>query len=153
MGDGIEKIACYAAGLVAVVAGLAGCSAPGGPYLEAQGSDLATVRAASQEGGASSRTAPDTRIVQVDGRRVPGYLPKGLTIAGGIRYIGVETSAGGASLRQCVMLLAKSGQRYLIRVAGPERDWAVSIVNEEMGGEQVQPVKVTRTQRSCPDSQ
>jgi hypothetical protein len=138
--------------LVIAAVGLAGCSATGMPYLEAQGSDLATVRTVSQEGSAAARKEPDTRILQVDGKRVPGYLPKGLTIAGGIRYIGVETSAGGASLRQCVMLLAKSGQRYVIRVAGPERGWAVSIVNEEMGGEDVAPVKVTRTQRSCPDS-
>ena len=149
MSDEIERVATrkIASGYLALAGSLAifvsaGCSAPGMPYVEAQGSDLANVRVASQ----------DTRILQVDGMRVPQYLPKGLTIAGGIRYIGVETSAGGTSLRQCVMLLAKSGQRYLVRVAGPERDWAVSIANEEMGGEDVAPVKVTRTQRSCPDS-
>ena len=140
------------AGSLAILAALAGCASSGMPYMEAQGSDLATVRVASQEGSAAARKDPATRILQVDGKRIPGYLPRSLTIAGGIRYIGVETSAGSTTVRQCVMLLAKSGQRYLIRVAGPERDWAVSITNEEMGGEEVAPVKVVRTQRSCPDS-
>ena len=135
----LRKESLFLVGVIA--AGLAGCSAPGMPYVEAQGSDLATVRVASQ----------DTRILQVDGMRVPGYLPKGLTIAGGIRYIGIETSARGASMRQCMMLLAKSGQNYLIRVAGPERDWAISISGEGIP-EGTIPLKVVQNAPSCPSS-
>ena len=106
------------AGSLAILAALAGCASSGMPYMEAQGSDLATVRVASQEGSAAARKDPATRILQVDGKRIPD---------------GAERSRD-------------------IRVAGPERDWAVSITNEEMGGEEVAPVKVVRTQRSCPDS-
>ena len=136
-------ISCDVARVLAMLAifASAGCSAPGMPYVQAQGSDLATVRTASQ----------DTRILQVDGMRVPGYLPKGLTIAGGIRYLGIETSAGGASMRQCVMLLAKSGQNYLIQVAGPERAWAVSISGEGIP-EGTIPLKAVQNASSCPPS-
>jgi hypothetical protein len=136
-----------------VAAGLTACSVVGFAYHEPEGSDLATVRVVSQGGDASSKKAdPNARILQVDGMRVPQFLPHNLTIAGGIRYVGVEASAGSVSARQCVQLMAKSGQRYVIRVAGPERDWAVSIRNEEMGDEVV-PLKVIRTKVSCPESQ
>lgn len=151
MGDGIKRtVAC--AGSLAILVALAACSVTGVAYHEPDGSDLATVRAAAQGADASSsKPDPNARILHVDGMRVPQFLPHRLTISGGIHYIGVERSAGSASVRQCVQLLAKGGQKYVIAVAGPERDWAVSVKNEEMGDEIV-PLKVYRTQNSCPES-
>jgi hypothetical protein len=120
-------------------AGLAACTTVGLPYQLPSGSEVAVVHTA----------APGARILQVDGWSVSAFLPRDLPVTSGIRQIGLETSAGGASVYQCVTLLLKGGQRYLIRVAGPERNWAVLVTNERSGDE-VAPLEIVRAKNSCP---
>jgi hypothetical protein len=122
-----------------VAAGLAACTTLSLPYQLPSGSEVAVVHTA----------APGARILQVDGKGVSALLPRDLPVSSGIRQLGLQTSAGGGSVYQCVTLMLKGGQRYLIRVAGPDRNWAVLVTNEGSGDE-VPLLEIVRAQNSCP---
>jgi hypothetical protein len=143
-----ERRVVLAVFYAAIAIGATACTL-GPAYEEASGSNVATVRALAQgEDAASPRKESTVRILQVDGRRVARILPGELAVAGGIRQIGVEASTGGGTVYQCITFFVKGGQKYLIRIAGPERDWAISITGEGIA-EGIVPAKVVRAKSSC----
>jgi hypothetical protein len=90
------------------------------------------------------------RIAWVDGWRVPPYAALDLKVGSGIRPIGLVASAGSSSVSQCLTVMLTAGQRYLIRVAGPERKWAVSVVNE-ITGDELMLLSLVTMKSSCPE--
>lgn len=133
-------------------AALAGCAAmpPGPKYQEPTGPSTALLvpRGPVWDLSRPMNTQAEIRIHEINGQAVSMPVRYDLRVPAGTTRVGIHAWTGipVQQIQLCVVFDAKPGKDYVLRVAGPLRDWGVSLTTEGVSPiEEVTPSHVSRT--------